>query len=101
MNESRPAPFASTQRHDVLDALRGNALFGVLLVNLPVLSLDTLAPAAELLALPTAAWDRLMGVIMAAVIDIKSATQFSLLFGFGFALHMQRAAGDRDVARRY
>ncbi len=101
MNENHPAPVAETQRHDVLDALRGIALFGVLLVNLRDLSLYTLMPAAERLALPTAAWDRVLDVVMAALIDIKSATLFSMLFGVGFALQMQRAAGDSAVARRY
>jgi uncharacterized protein len=101
MSHDPAAPVADAQRHDVLDALRGIALFGVLLVNLRDLSLYTLMPAAERLALPTAAWDRVLDVVMAALVDIKSATLFSMLFGVGFALQMQRAAGDSDVERRY
>ena len=79
MSQTPPTPVADAQRHDVLDALRGIALFGVLLVNLRDLSLYTLMPAAERLALPTAAWDRVLEVVMAALIDVKSATLFSML----------------------
>ncbi|WP_257388177.1 DUF418 domain-containing protein [Tahibacter caeni] len=95
------APVTETQRHDVLDALRGLALFGVLLVNLRDFSLYTLLPAAERAALPTAAWDRVLDVVMAALVDVKSATLFAMLFGVGFALQMQRAAGDASAAQRY
>jgi uncharacterized protein len=89
------------QRHDVLDALRGLALFGVLLVNLRDLSLYALMTQAQRAALPTAAVDEWLGVVMAALVDIKSATLFAMLFGVGFALQMQRAATDSDVALRY
>lgn len=95
------APVADAQRHEVLDALRGLALFGVLLVNLRDFSLYALMPDADRAALPTAAWDRVLDVAMAALVDVKSATLFAMLFGVGFALQMQRAAGDPSAVRRY
>ncbi len=95
------APVADAQRHEVLDALRGLALFGVLLVNLRDFSLYALMSDADRAALPTAAWDRVLDVAMAALVDVKSATLFAMLFGVGFALQMQRAAGDPSAARRY
>lgn len=96
------APVAETQRHDVLDCLRGIALFGVLLVNLRDFSLYGLLPAAARDALATASWDRALDVVMAVLVDVKAATLFSLLFGVGFALQMQRAeSGGEDATRRY
>ncbi|TDR48546.1 uncharacterized protein DFR29_101166 [Tahibacter aquaticus] len=95
------APVAEKQRHDVLDSLRGVALFGVLLVNLRDFSLYGLLTAEAREALPTAALDRALDVVMAALIDIKAATLFSLLFGVGFALQMQRAGTDGDATTRY
>ncbi|HVH36775.1 MAG TPA: DUF418 domain-containing protein [Tahibacter sp.] len=101
MNPTAAAPVADAQRHDVLDALRGLALFGVLLVNLRDFSLYSLLPADGRAALPTAAWDRVLDIVMAAFVDVKSATLFAMLFGVGFALQMQRAADDPSAARRY
>lgn len=49
-----PAPVAAAQRLDVLDALRGIALFGVLLVNLRDFSLCNLLPAETAASWP--AW---------------------------------------------
>lgn len=96
------APVAETQRHDVLDCLRGIALFGVLLVNLRDFSLYSLLPAAARDALATAPWDQALEVVMAALVDVKAATLFSLLFGVGFALQMQRAESGGDGAtQRY
>lgn len=95
------APVAGPQRHEVLDALRGLALFGVLLVNLRDFSLYALLPDAAQAALPTAGIDRVLATAMALLVDVKSATLFAMLFGVGFALQMQRAASDPDVARRY
>ena len=49
MNPTAAAPVADAQRHDLFDALRGLALFGVLLVNLRDFSLYTLMSDAGLL----------------------------------------------------
>lgn len=101
MSTAPPAPVSERRRYEELDALRGFALFGVLLVNLRDFSLYSLLPAAERAALPTAALDRVLEVLLAALVDIKSATLFAMLFGVGFALQMQRAAEDPAVGQRY
>lgn len=50
------SPATGIRRLELLDALRGFALFGVLMVNLRSFSLfEFLTPAAQA-ALPTAAW---------------------------------------------
>ncbi len=90
-------------RHEVIDALRGFALAGVALVNLRYLSLYALLPKETREALPSAGFDGVVLSLMGWLLDAKFITLFSLLFGLGFALQVERddraaSAGD---ARRY
>jgi uncharacterized protein len=66
-----------------VDALRGFALFGVLLVNMYNFGAD--APEW------TDSIDRVFATLMHSVFETKSWRLFSLLFGFGFALQLERA----------
>ncbi len=75
-----------------MDALRGFALLGVLVVNLRDFSLFELLPETARAALPTAGWDHFIELGMAALVDGKAMTLFTILFGVGFALQMQRSA---------
>lgn len=94
-------PVAAAQRLELLDALRGFALAGVLLANLVALSLYAFLPAEQMRALPTAGIDRLLDPALGALVSGRFITLFSVLFGVGFAMQMQRAAGDPDARRRY
>lgn len=47
------------------------------------------------------AWENVLEVTFGALIDMEAATLFSLLFGVGFALQMQRAGTDPTTARCY
>lgn len=79
-----PPRAGAPARLEVLDALRGVALLGVLLANLRAFSLhDFLPPAASASPVDLAAQG-----LMAALIDAKAATLFALLFGVGFALQL-------------
>ncbi|MCR4995254.1 MAG: DUF418 domain-containing protein [Bacteroidales bacterium] len=83
-------PTTGLQRHVVLDALRGTALMGIALANFPEFALWTfLSPSAQE-ALPTAAADRVVRFLQYLFIDGKFYTIFSLLFGIGFALILER-----------
>ncbi len=100
--EIQPGPRSPAERHDVIDALRGFALLGVWLVNLLSLSLYEFMDAARRSALPTAGFDALAGEAMAWLVNIKFITLFSLLFGVGFALQLERAqARGQDALARY
>jgi uncharacterized protein len=93
-----PAPATPAERIDVVDALRGAALAGVLLANLGPLSLYELLTDEQKRALPTAAFDRVATALMHLFVDGKAITVFSLLFGVGFALQLDRggaADGER------
>ncbi|MBD0255251.1 MAG: DUF418 domain-containing protein, partial [Cytophagales bacterium] len=88
-----PAPFRPIEAHEriqLVDALRGFALLGVLVVNLWSLSrYEWLPPERQ-----THTWlsDGLM-----ILIDTKFITIFSVLFGAGFWVQRQRAR-DRGVS---
>lgn len=86
------APTIGQERLILLDALRGFALIGVLLVNLRDLTLYSFLTEPSKAALPTAHWDHWLDLSMAAVVDVKAFTIFTLLFGIGFSLQAERAA---------
>ena len=87
---ARVGPVARTERIQVIDILRGFALFGILLVNMELFShpfqqimlgYDELTSLADRLAV----W----GIELLA--EAKFYPIFSFLFGLGFALQIQRA----------
>lgn len=84
-------PTAAGERHEVVDVLRGFALYGVLLANLVWLTTDKVLTDARLQALPTAAADPLVRALVAFFVDGKFYTLFAFLFGLGFCLQMDRA----------
>lgn len=98
-------PVPPRERLALLDALRGFALFGVLVGNLVAYTgYYELAPAARAGQVGDGAAD---GVVQAIhlLVDGKFYSLFSLLFGLGFALQLERlqaqgGAGVRRYVRR-
>ncbi len=85
------APVGPAQeRIDLLDALRGFALLGILLANILVLSGWDFLPADGRVALAGEAVVTWQHRLHQLVIDGKFYTIFSLLFGAGFALQLER-----------
>ncbi len=80
-------PTRPKERIDVIDILRGWAIFGILVVNMMVFAADYL-PKAEL-------WPGLGDRTAVYLIRFFGATKFwtlfSFLFGLGFALQLERA----------
>jgi uncharacterized protein len=94
-------PVSQAERYAALDALRGLALLGVLLVNL--LS-DFRVPLAEhILTFHTdPGWaDRATDVLVAGLLEFKAFAVFSLLFGVGLAVFAERAAARGVAATRF
>lgn len=93
---------ASAERIEILDALRGFALFGILLANILVWSGWVIMTDAQRLALAgpeEVAWQYRFHHLL---IDGKFYTIFSMLFGAGFALQIARlAARGADGLRIY
>ena len=78
---------ALNQRYDILDALRGFALFGICLANISVFSGWIMVPASIKENITFAEYYNLF-ITMA--IDGRFYTIFSFLFGIGFALQLER-----------
>ena len=94
-------PTTSDQRIELLDALRGLALFGVLIVNLRYFSLFELLTNEARAALTTARWDEVIGAVLAALVDTKAITVFSILFGVSFMMQAQRSAARGEGMGRF
>lgn len=101
MTIQAPAPRSPGDRHEVLDALRGLALFGILIVNLEGFSLLWAFPPDHRLTFSTAAFDPTVSFLRSYFLDGKFYSIFSLLFGIGFALQLVGAdqRGDGTLRR--
>lgn len=86
-------PIESAGRIGALDLARGFALFGILLVNVQVFNLSTLEPSGGKRVLPT---DDAAQWLLSHFAEGKFWTLFSILFGMGFAVMLERAQEDRD-----
>lgn len=84
-------PISKGARIDAVDSLRGFALLGVLLANIPIAGPDTISGA----------WDSTLIFLSHLLIDKKFITAFSILFGFGFYIQMTRAAEKSVHFTRY
>jgi uncharacterized protein len=82
---------AASERVELMDALRGVALFGVFLMNMTVFnSLNVMSTEQQLLSLPTAAVDLALFDVLRWLFQDKANSIFAFLFGLGFFLQMQR-----------
>ncbi len=85
------APVAAAERVEILDVLRGFAIFGILAVNMALffspLYLQMLGEVQ-----PGGSLDDLVHKAVAFFFQGKFYTLFSFLFGIGLALQMERAA---------
>jgi uncharacterized protein len=85
MSREAPGPIAPASRIVEIDIVRGFALFGVLLVNMYGFGADSIAWDSST--------DQLAFAIKRVFFESKSWTLFSMLFGLGFAMQMERASG--------
>lgn len=81
-------PTTQAERLDILDALRGFALCGILLANLASFFGYSTYQPREIVALPWS--DRGVLFLIDWFIEGKFYAIFSILFGLGFALQMRR-----------
>jgi uncharacterized protein len=85
-------PVSARERIQLIDVLRGFALFGVLLSNMVWLSGDWVVLTRERAAsLPTAAVDPYAKYLINFFVEMKANTIFAFLFGLGFSVQMMRA----------
>lgn len=81
-------PTAPSRRIQVIDALRGLAIFGILMVNMHYFAHPWQAPH---LTATSTVWDEAVSWIVNAFFTTKFFNLFSFLFGLGMAIQMRRA----------
>ncbi len=89
----------TTERHGLLDALRGFALLGIVIANYPVMSYWIFMPPADQALLPYSGFDPLLKDLESILIQGKFYSIFSLLFGIGFGLFMAKCDTPRFLRR--
>lgn len=94
------APVSGENRIELLDALRGFALLGILLANFTFWSGIQLAQPGELTRILDGVPEAAFVAVFNFVLDGKFYTIFSFLFGLGFSLQLERLLARRADALR-
>jgi len=91
-------PITSSKRIDLVDALRGFAIFGILMVNMPAF----FKPSVEVIMLPSIGNTTVEMLSTGFILFFfagKFFVLFSLLFGFGFYVFLHKD-GEREPSKR-
>jgi len=94
-------PLEKPNRLLVVDALRGLALFGILLANIPFSEASSSIYQLRNMVLGSPGTDKILGFAVHLLIDKKFITIFSILFGFGFYIQIKRAEEKGIAFRSY
>jgi uncharacterized protein len=95
MDNVEARPISLTERIDVIDVLRGIAVCGILIGNMQWNSGYGFMPPAMADAWPM--YDKITQYLVHVFVEGKFYSIFSLLFGFGFALQIDRAEQRGDT----
>ena len=93
MTQGIPIPVQGSERYSFIDCLRGFALLGVLLANMATHSGYYFLSAEKQQSMGTYTVDHVVTWLIHFLIDGKFYSLFSLLFGIGFAIQLQRSSG--------
>ncbi|MFW6327372.1 MAG: DUF418 domain-containing protein [Bacteroidota bacterium] len=85
-------PIGKKERIHVLDCLRGFAIFGIFIINIRVFSGYSYASDEFNNNLLFTSWDSVFDWIHVVFFSGKFYSLFSLLFGIGFAIQLERAS---------
>ena len=95
MTESRSLPISLSERIELIDVLRGVAVCGILIGNMQWNSGYGFMPLAMAESWPL--YDKVTQYLVHVFVEGKFYSIFSLLFGFGFALQIDRATQRGDT----
>jgi uncharacterized protein len=87
--ERQSGPVATTERIQSIDIVRGAALLGIYIMNLPTFNASIFGAAVGV-ARPAAGYDRAVDLVRDALFAGKFNGMFSLLFAVGFTLQLER-----------
>src|SRR3712207_7893789 len=85
---AKTRPIATKERVEVVDMLRGFALFGILLINITAFAFPGIPPTPQF---ADSTLDRWVMQAILLLVESKFFTLFSFLFGLGFAVQLLRA----------
>lgn len=94
-------PIQKFDRVRTVDALRGFALFAILLANVPFAENTDLIYQTRSFVFGTRGTDKILESIFHLFIDKKFVAIFSILFGFGFYVQLRRAEEKGVAFRKY
>lgn len=95
-------PVPVRDRAPLIDIIRGFALFGVMLANMVWTTQWQALSHEQREALPTSEIDHWAGLMVEWLVTYKFYTLFSILFGLGFAMQLERArVADRSMVPLY
>ncbi|MDQ3486556.1 MAG: DUF418 domain-containing protein [Acidobacteriota bacterium] len=95
------APAQGVERFELLDIVRGLALFGIVTANMISYSMYLYLPEAAKSAMNTHAADRVLDFLEIFLIEGKFYTIFSVLFGVGFSVLLSRGRAKNLVFHRF
>lgn len=101
MQANATAPVDVTERHHILDALRGWALAGVLMANMVSFIGFGIASQPERAAAIGSRFNDVAELLIEWLVDGKFYSLFSLLFGIGFAVQLARLEQRGEGVPRY
>lgn len=96
MSQAR-SPVSEAERAEVLDAMRGFALLGILVTHVPDFSGYTFLSAADQAALDRFGLDVPLAMGLDFFVRGKFLSLFSLLFGIGFSIQLESAIRRGDA----
>jgi len=82
-------PIEKQNRLEVIDSLRGLALLGILIANIPYVEQVNVSGNGGAAVAPES--DKVLNFLFHLLIEKKFITIFSMLFGFGFYVQLKRA----------
>ncbi len=88
------SPTEKSNRYELVDIVRGFALFGVLLANMMWVTQWFATTSAQRAAMPTPKLDVVANYLTFLLVDFKFYTLCAMLFGLGFAMQLTRALAD-------
>ncbi|MGP4082976.1 DUF418 domain-containing protein [Pseudalkalibacillus sp. R45] len=96
----QPTPISTHQRIATIDIIRGFALLGIFLVNMPALSAPALMYDLYSVQPTYQGINRWVRLLFDLFIQAKFYPMFSFLFGFGFYIFLSRAELKTDKPRK-
>ncbi|MCH8261115.1 MAG: DUF418 domain-containing protein [Planctomycetes bacterium] len=84
-------PVREPERIHALDVLRGFAIFGIFMVNIAFFSMPIATVLDPTSLANESSSDQFWHALMRALFEVKFITLFSILFGMGLVVQMQRA----------